>query len=104
MTHEVLFLNSRRSYVLVNSVWYDTNKDLNPVVGQQFLLGKIEKVLSYEDYTKQFPESKTEIYPLVTEKTISGGFIRKIFHDGSQNLVKYGINPVVSSNTQSDLN
>lgn len=102
MKHEVLFLNSRRAYVLVNDVWYDTPKDSNPVKGQSFLLGKIENVLDYESYTKKYPESKDEIYPQVTDKTISGGYIRRVV----DNMVKYAVNPAlptVGSKLQSSL-
>ena len=89
MKHEVLFLNSSRMYVLVNDTWYDTHRECNPKEGQSFLLGRIEKVLNFESYTKKYPESKTEIYNEVTDKTISGGYLRRVL-DG---MVKYAINP-----------
>ncbi len=89
MRHEVLFLNSSRMYVLVNSTWYDTHKECNPQVGQSFLLGRVEKVLDFETYTKKYPESKEEIYDHVSDKTISGGYLRRVL-DG---MVKYAINP-----------
>ena len=97
MKHEVLFLNSNRAYVLVDNTWYDTTRDSNPRVGDSFLIGKIEKVLDYETYTKKYPESKQEIYNEVTDKTISGGWRRRTV-DGR---VKYAVNPAtptVSSN------
>jgi hypothetical protein len=89
MKHEVLFLNPNRAYVLVDNTWYDTTRDSNPRVGDSFLLGKIEKVLDYEAYTKKYPESKQEIYNEVTDKTISGGYLRRVV-DG---MVKYAVNP-----------
>lgn len=93
MTHEILFLNESRAYVLVNDVWYDTNKELFPQIGASFLIGKISKVLTYEQYTEQYPESKNELYPIVNEKTISSGYIRKYTNDAGDQLVKYGVNP-----------
>ena len=47
MRHEVLFLNSGRSYVRLDDVWYDTSKEHDPQVGQGFLTGKIEEVLDF---------------------------------------------------------
>ena len=102
MKHEVLFLSSNRAYVLVDNTWYDTTRDSNPRVGESFLLGKIEKVLDYEAYTKKYPESKQEIYNEVTDKTISGGYLRRVV-DG---MVKYAVNPAtptVGSNVKRDL-
>ena len=90
MNHEILKLNSSRVYVLVKGTWYDTHIDLNPKVGQNFLNGQIERVLSFEDYTKEFPESENETYDYVSEKTVSGGYIRRVV-DG---MVKYAVNPV----------
>ena len=89
MKHEVLFLNSRRTYVRVGETWYDTHKECNPKPGQPFLLGKVDKVLDFESYTKKYSESKTEIYNEVTDKTISGGYLRRVL-DG---MVKYAVNP-----------
>ena len=102
MKHEVLFLNSSRTYVLVQDTWYDTTKESNPRVGDSFLLGKIEKILDYESYTKKYPESKQEIYSEVTDKTISGGWLRRTV-DG---MVKYAVNPAtptVGSNIKREL-
>ena len=102
MKHEVLFLNSNRAYVLVGDTWYDTTKESNPRVGESFLVGKIEKVLDYETYTKKYPESKQEIYSEVADKTISGGWLRRTV-DG---MVKYAINPAtptVSSSIKKEL-
>lgn len=89
MKHEVLFLNSRRAYVKVKDTWYDTHKDTNPKKGESFLIGKIEEVLDFETYTKNYPESKQEIYNEVTDKTISGGYLRRVV----EGMVKYAINP-----------
>lgn len=89
MKHEVLFLNSKRAYVLVNDTWYDTTKESNPTVGESFLIGRIEEVIDYETYKERYPESKQEIYNEVTDKTISGGYLRRVV-DG---MVKYAVNP-----------
>jgi hypothetical protein len=89
MTHEILHLNRNRAYVLVNDTWYDTHKDLHPQVGASFLTGKIVEVLSYDDYINQYPESTQEIHPEITDKTISGGYLRRTV-DGA---VKYAVNP-----------
>jgi hypothetical protein len=102
MKHEVLFLNSSRAYVLVEDTWYDTTKESNPRVGESFLLGRIEKVLDYETYTKKYPESKQEIYNEVTDKTISGGYLRRVVNG----MVKYAVNPAtptVGSNVKAEL-
>jgi len=101
MRHEVLFLNSKRAYVLVNDTWYDTTKDSNPRVGESFLIGKIEEVIDYETYKEKYPESKQEIYSEVTDKTISGGYLRRVI-DG---MVKYAVNPatpMVSSSNRKE--
>lgn len=90
MKHEILYLNSKRSYVRVEDTWYDAHVDLLPEIGQTFLLGKIEEVLSYEQYVNTYPEVKDEIYPYIADKTISKGFIRKVV----DKVVKYGINPI----------
>ena len=89
MKHEVLFLRPNRAYVLVDDVWYDTPRDSNPQVGQTFLIGKIEEVLEYENYTKKYPESKDPMYDYVSDKTITGGYIRRVV----DSMVKYAVNP-----------
>jgi hypothetical protein len=99
MRHEVLFLNSRRSYVRVNETWYDTHKEHSPQKGQGFLLGAIEEVLEYETYTKTYPESKREIFYEVNDKTHSGGYLRKVsdrkMAAGEYNrAVEYAVNPL----------
>lgn len=98
MKHEVLFLNSKRAYVRVNDTWYDTHKDSNPKKGDSFLIGKIEEVLEYENYIKEYPESKTEIYSEVTDKTISGGYLRRVL----DNMVKYAVNPATPTVSSSN--
>lgn len=102
MKHEILFLNSSRSYVRIQDVWYDTHKEHNPQTGQPFLVGLIEEVLDYEAYTKTYPESKTEIYYTVCDKTQSGGFVRKVedrrMGDGTyERMVQYAVNPMQPS-------
>ena len=92
-THEVLSLNANRAYVLVNDTWYDTSKELYPQVGANFLTGAIDQILSFEEYTQMFPESKTELLSTASDKIPAGGYIRKITNDGSGNLVRYGVNP-----------
>ena len=102
--HEILFLNSNRTYVRVEDTWFDSSRELQPEIGNSFLLGNIAEVLSYKEYTERFPESQTELYPRISEKTNSGGFIRKVYKDSSSRSVAYSVNPVVSSNSQSDYN
>ena len=102
MKHEVLFLNSSRSYVRIKDVWYDTHKEHNPKIGDAFLIGIIEEVLDYESYRTTYPESKTEIYSMVTDKTQSGGYLRKVedrkMGDGTYSrMVQYGVNPLQPS-------
>ena len=92
--HEVLSLNEKRAYVLVNGTWYDTSKELYPQVGANFLVGTIDEVLSFEDYTKMFPESKTELLTKASDKIPAGGYIRKITNDGSGDVVRYGVSPL----------
>lgn len=89
MRHETLYLNRNRLYVLVNDTWYDTHVDLNPKIGQNFLNGHIQEILDYQSYTERYPEAKDEIYPIVSEKTIHGGYIRRVVNG----LVKYAVNP-----------
>jgi hypothetical protein len=101
MKHEVLFLKPSRTYVRVDETWYDTHRDSNPQIGQGFLIGKIQEVLDYEKYIKKYPESKTEIFDQVTDKTISGGYIRRVIDA----MVKYAVNPAtptVSSSTRKE--
>jgi hypothetical protein len=99
MKHEILFLNSRRAYVRVEDTWYDTEKEHNPKVGQGFLLGIIKEVLSFEQYKELYPESKTEMFYEVVDKTHTGGFIRKVSDKkmmfGEYNrVVQYAVNPM----------
>ena len=99
MRHEVLFLNSGRSYVRIDDVWYDTNKEHDPQVGQGFLMGRIEEILDFETYKEIYPESKTEMFYNVTDKTQTRGFIRKVsdlkYDTGDYGRrVEYGVNPL----------
>ena len=99
MRHEVLFLNSGRSYVRIEDVWYDINKEHNPQIGHSFIMGKIEEILDYESYREAYPLSKTELYYTVIDKTHSGGFIRKVsdakYTSGKYSrIVEYGVNPM----------
>ena len=89
MKHEILFLRVDRAYVRVEDTWYDTHRDSNPQIDQPFLNGRIEEVLDYEKYTKKYPKSNAPMYNYVTDKTISGGYIRRAV-DG---MVKYAVNP-----------
>jgi len=99
MRHEVLFINSGRSYVRIEDVWYDMNNDHSPQIGHSFLLGRIEEILDYESYKEAYPESKIELYYVVNDKTQSGGFIRKVsdakYASGMYSkIVEYGVNPM----------
>ena len=89
--HQILHLNSSRTYVFVNEAWYDTRADFVPEVGQNFLDGRIEKVLSYQEYIEQFPNIKTkdEIYPFISDKTVQRGYIRRVING----VVTYAVNP-----------
>lgn len=96
--HEVLYLNSSRAYVKVNDTWYDTRKDFEQQVGNPFLTGYIDEVLSFTQYKKQFPESKTEMGPHAVDKTNGGGFVRKASSKIDPNgrrysVVEYAVNP-----------
>lgn len=102
--HEILWLNRNRIYVLVNNTWYDANKDLGLELGVNFLTGRIEEILPYEEYTQTFPESTNTIYPYITDKTISGGFLRKLSNGERGRIVEYGINPTyLLGNSQAEL-
>jgi hypothetical protein len=92
MKHETLHLNPRYVYVLVNNTWYDTHAELNPKVGQSFLNGQIQEILDYQSYIEKYPEAKDEMYSYVSEKTIHGGYIRRVVNSS----VKYAINPATS--------
>ena len=72
--HEVLSLNAKRAYVLVNGTWYDTSKELYPQVGANFLTGMIDQILSFEEYAQMFPESKTELLIKASDKIPAGSF------------------------------
>jgi len=96
--HEILYLNSSRTYVRVGNTWYDNSSSFEYNKGEAFLIGKIEEVLSYEEYTKQYPESKTEMGPRVSDKLSAGGYIRKTStgvdkFGNKASIVEYGVNP-----------
>ena len=98
MRHEVLFLNGGRSYVRLDDVWYDTNKEHDPQVGQGFLMGRVEEVLDFETYKETYPESKMEMFYNITDKTQTRGFIRKVsdlkYDTGNYSrMVEYAVNP-----------
>lgn len=98
MQHQILYLNSSRTYVLVEGTWYDTRSDFNPSVGSNFLLGKIEQILSYEEYKEAYPESNNVLFPYINDVTPSGGFIRKVCTEKQEDssykkFVRYSVNP-----------
>ena len=96
--HEILDLNPTRAYLRVGDTWYDGHRDYDHQVGDRFLIGTINEVLSYDEYRKQYPESKHEMRPKVSDKTIHGGYLRKttriVEEDGFiSNIVEYALNP-----------
>ena len=56
--YQVRQLSPNKSYVLVNDEWYDTPKAFNSEVGERFKGGKINQVLSYDEFIKQHPNAK----------------------------------------------
>jgi hypothetical protein len=97
-THEILHLNPSRIYIRVGETWYDSRADFGHKIGDPFLIGRVEEILSYEEYTDLFPESTTELYERVSEKTNTGGYIRKASYvtkdgGGYESLVEYAVNP-----------
>lgn len=98
MQHQILYLNSSRAYVLVEGTWYDTRSDFNPSVGNNFLLGKIDKVLSYKEYKEAYPDSNNVLFPYINDITPSGGFIRNVCTEKQEDntykkFVRYAVNP-----------
>lgn len=96
--HEIMYLNSTRAYVRVGSTWYDSRADFDHKVGDPFLIGQINEILTHKEYTEKFPDSKNEQYSKVSDKTNSGGYIRKassIITDAGdhQRIVEYAVNP-----------
>lgn len=96
--HEILYLNPTRAFIRVGDTWYDSRADFDHKIGDPFLIGRVEEILSYDEYTNLFPESTTELYERVSEKTNSGGYIRKATYTSAnagenQSLVEYAINP-----------
>jgi hypothetical protein len=69
----------------------------HPLVEQHpDIKNKIEEVIDFETYTKKYPESKTEMYSYATDKTQSGGFLRKVSGEKDSeyggSMVQYGVN------------
>ena len=98
MKHQIMFANSNRVFVRVQDTWYDTHRELTPVVGQPFLTGRIEEILDYKEYTSQFGKKVHQIYDDIKDKTHSGGWLRKVASEpdgegSSVSRVVYGINP-----------
>lgn len=96
MQHEILYLNENRVYVRVGNTWYDTNKNLEPKVGSPFLLGKIDEVLEFDQYTNLYPGSTCEIFESVNETVNREGYIRtritqKLSKSQWKKIVKYGL-------------
>ena len=96
--HEILDLNSSRVYLRVGDTWYDSPRDFNYELGDRFLIGMVEEILSYDQYREQYPDSKHEMRPKVSEKTVHGGYLRKTTHvdngDGTRcSMVEYAVNP-----------
>ena len=96
--HEILDLNSSRVYLRVSDTWYDSPRDFNYELGDRFLIGTVEEILSYDEYREQYPDSKHEMRPKVSEKTVHGGYLRKTTYldngDGTRtNMVEYAVNP-----------
>ena len=140
MNHAILKLSAKQAYVLVkhnifgnvknqrnewkvevtgeDETWYDTNKffieEGMTKIGDTFLNGKITKILSFEDYSKKYPEV-TPRFDEVNEETEHGGFIRTVSadrmkttsHDNwSVEKVMYAVNPLKFTMTklmQSDI-
>lgn len=105
MNHQIMFADSSRMFVRIDDTWYDTHKEFQPQVGQRFLIGRIEEVLNYDEYVKQFGKRVKTMYEDVAEKTHSGGFLRKVETDSqgggvTTSRVVYAVNPI-RSNTDS---
>jgi hypothetical protein len=99
MKHEILKLNEERAYVRIGETWYDTNKHLDPIVGQPFLGDSIEEILTYEEYRAQFPDSTHELFEEVNNKTGHKGSLRisRQHYNEAGVLVKsvqYAVNPL----------
>jgi len=95
--HETLFTDRSRAFVKVGNTWYDTNKELQPIVDQPFLAGRISEVLSYDEYVAQFGEKMSCIFDEVNDRTKSSGFLRKVVDEyyetgKASRVVRYGIN------------
>lgn len=96
--HETLYLNSTRVYLRVGETWYDSRADFGHKIGEQFLIGSIEEILTYSEYTDRFPDAKSELFAKVNDKTGPNGYIRKATYtatsDGGRiSSVDYAVNP-----------
>lgn len=96
--HEIMHLNSSCVYLRVNDTWYDASNGFTYEIGDPFLIGRVEEILSYEEYTERFPESKNEMAQAVSEKTTHKGYLRKpatvLNPDGTKSrVVQYAVNP-----------
>jgi hypothetical protein len=96
--HEILYLNPKRVYLRVGDTWYDNHADYKYQIGDRFLLGAIDEILTYDQYKKKYPHSKNEMGPKVTEKTGHQGYIRKVTGRCDEKgittrYVEYAVNP-----------
>jgi len=96
-SHEILFLNSSRVYLRVGNTWYDGTTSFHYEIGDIFVIGKIEEILSYAKYKARFPTSKNEMGPSMSDKTNSGDYIRKVSNKADSqgrynNIVEYTVN------------
>lgn len=90
MTHEIMFLNSKRQFLLLdNDTWYDANQSFHYQEGDSFLTGKVKEVLTYEDYTNRFPESSRVELKSMPSDFSSGIFMRCV----KNGLVAYNYDP-----------
>lgn len=90
MTHEIMFLNSKRQFLLLdNNTWYDANQSFSYSEGDSFLNGKVKQVMTYEEYIDNFPEvNKVEL------KSVPSDFSSAIFMRCVKNgVVTYNYDP-----------
>lgn len=80
MNHEFLWLNNKRQYLLLdNGTWYDASVNFVYKPGDLFLTGKVQEILSYEDYIDRFPEVQ-KIDCKYESNSISGIYARLTNH------------------------
>lgn len=89
VAHEFLWLNANRQYVLLNTgAWHDASTSFQYSIGDTFLNGHIERILSFADYVEEFPEVKD------TEKKSLGDFVNGLLvRTVSEGRVIYNHNP-----------